>query len=235
MKRIFVIVSLVVLLVIGVVDATEYPIPFLVGNSSDVAIIYGTNQGASSLELVQAGNLQADLQKRIEITLGNVLIKDSEISSVLNRNLIVLGLDGHVCSNSVFKEINRDCKTSGLVSGQFSLEVIANPFSSGKIILVIKGYGVAEIVNAVSYLRNNGFDTSVGSKYIGGEILENNDSSQNEITELGTHTVYEGTRPPRRHRVNNMIVILTRFWKISKSVSQFTTHIYIAIWHNLFY
>ncbi len=46
----------------GLAAAASYPAPFVSGSSANVAIVYGTGTGVSSLDLIQAGNLQADLQ-----------------------------------------------------------------------------------------------------------------------------------------------------------------------------
>ena len=47
---------------IGMAAAANYPNPFVVGGSANVAIVYGTGEGVSSLDIVQAGNIQSNLQ-----------------------------------------------------------------------------------------------------------------------------------------------------------------------------
>ncbi|MBU4070535.1 MAG: hypothetical protein KJ646_06150, partial [Nanoarchaeota archaeon] len=47
---------------LGVAAAANYPAPFVVGGSADVAVVYGTGAGVSTLDLIQAGNIQTDLQ-----------------------------------------------------------------------------------------------------------------------------------------------------------------------------
>ena len=49
----------------GVAAAANYPIPFIVGSTTDVAIVYGTGAGVSSLDVVQGGNIQANLQSKL--------------------------------------------------------------------------------------------------------------------------------------------------------------------------
>jgi len=49
----------------GMAAAANYPAPFVVGNSADVAIVYGTGAGVSTLDLIQAGNIQTNLQSSI--------------------------------------------------------------------------------------------------------------------------------------------------------------------------
>ena len=46
----------------GVAAAANYPAPFVVGGSADVAVVYGTGAGVSVLDAVEAGNLQSNLQ-----------------------------------------------------------------------------------------------------------------------------------------------------------------------------
>ncbi len=49
----------------GIAAAANYPSPFVAGGAADVAIVYGTGAGVSSLDLVQASNIQADLSSRL--------------------------------------------------------------------------------------------------------------------------------------------------------------------------
>ena len=49
----------------GIAAAANYPAPFVVGGSANVAIVYGTGAGVSSLDLVQAGNIQSNLQSKM--------------------------------------------------------------------------------------------------------------------------------------------------------------------------
>jgi hypothetical protein len=46
----------------GVAAAANYPSPFVVGGTADVAIVYGTGTGVSTLDAVQAGSIQTNLQ-----------------------------------------------------------------------------------------------------------------------------------------------------------------------------
>jgi len=47
---------------LGVAAAAAYPAPFVAGGSANVAIVYGTGAGVSQFDIVQAGNVQSDLQ-----------------------------------------------------------------------------------------------------------------------------------------------------------------------------
>jgi len=48
--------------------AANYPAPFIASGNADVAIVYGTGAGVSSLDLIQAGNIQTDLQSSMGTT-----------------------------------------------------------------------------------------------------------------------------------------------------------------------
>ncbi len=54
--------ALMVGMTMGVAAAANYPSPFVVSGAADVAIVYGTGAGVSSLDVVQAGNIQSNLQ-----------------------------------------------------------------------------------------------------------------------------------------------------------------------------
>ncbi len=49
-------------LTLGSAAAATYPAPFVSGGAANVAIVYGTGAGVSSLDLIQAGHIQTDLQ-----------------------------------------------------------------------------------------------------------------------------------------------------------------------------
>ena len=56
---------------LGVAAAVAYPAPFIDGANSNVAIVYGTGEGASIVDGIQSGHIQADLQTRIGGTSGS--------------------------------------------------------------------------------------------------------------------------------------------------------------------
>jgi hypothetical protein len=103
--------------------------------------------------------------------LGDVLVKDSEVSSVSGKNLIVVGGS---CINTVASTLlgGAGCgedftDKTGVGSGQFLIQSLSSTYSSGKIALIVAGYEVADTVNAATYLRTQTVDTSVGKKYKG--------------------------------------------------------------------
>ena len=103
--------------------------------------------------------------------LGDVLVKDSEVSSVSTKNLIVVGGS---CINSVAASLlggsacSADFTTKTSVgTGQFLIQSLASTYSSGKVALVVAGYEAADTANAEKYLTTQNVDTTVGKKYIG--------------------------------------------------------------------
>jgi len=103
--------------------------------------------------------------------LGDVLVKDSEVSSVSSKNLIVVGGS---CINSVAANVlgaaacSADFTTkTGIGSGQFLIQSLASPYATNKVVLLVSGYEAADTVNAATYLRTQTVDTTVGKKYQG--------------------------------------------------------------------
>jgi hypothetical protein len=100
---------------------------------------------------------------------GEILVKDSEVSSVSSKNLIVVGGS---CINSVAANLLGDgarcgsawTAATGVGSGQFLIQSFAR---DGKVALLVAGYDVADTQNAVTYLKTKTVDTAVGKKYIG--------------------------------------------------------------------
>jgi hypothetical protein len=146
---------------------TYYPSPFVVNGVASVAIIYGTQTGVSSLELVQAGNIMSNLQEKYGL-LGDALVKDSQVSSVSTKNWIVVGTP---CSNSaIYKSLGlTDCSSVasklGIGPGQAVFKTVANPQGTGIVFLVV-GYTPEILTKAVTYLLSKEVRTSVGSSYV---------------------------------------------------------------------
>ena len=103
--------------------------------------------------------------------LGDVLVKDSEVSSVSSKNLIVVGGS---CINSVAATLvgGAYCGSSwtdetSVGSGQFLIQSFGDAYTTGNIALLVAGYDVADTVNAATYLRTQTVDTTADKKYIG--------------------------------------------------------------------
>ena len=99
-------------------------------------------------------------------SLGDVLVKDTEVSSVSSKNLIIVGGS---CINSAAATAlgvaSRTCSAAfttatGVGSGQFLIKGVSGAFATGKIALVVAGYEAADTVNAAKYLTTQTVDTS---------------------------------------------------------------------------
>lgn len=96
--------------------------------------------------------------------LGEVLVKDSEVSSVSSKNLIIVGGS---CINSAAAKVlggsycSADFTTAtGVGTGEFLLKGVTGAYTTGKIALVVAGYEAADTVNAAKYLTTQTVDTS---------------------------------------------------------------------------
>jgi hypothetical protein len=103
--------------------------------------------------------------------LGDVLVKDSEVSSVSSKNLIVVGGS---CINTVASTLlgGAGCgadftEKTGVGSNQFLIQSFTSPYSSSAVALVVAGYEATETKYASDYLRTQSVDTAVGKKYKG--------------------------------------------------------------------
>jgi hypothetical protein len=102
--------------------------------------------------------------------LGNVLVTDSEISSVSGKNLVIVG--GSCINSAAATALGVAYPTcgpaftqaTGVGSGQFLLEGVTGKFG-GSFALVVAGYEAADTTNAATYLTHNTVDTS--AKYVG--------------------------------------------------------------------
>lgn len=89
----------------GIAAAANYPSPFVAGGAADVAIVYGTGAGVSSLDLVQAGNIQSDLSSRLgtgtDGTAGSITGGDSVLIAKSSDNLNIGDTWGELFSSSI--------------------------------------------------------------------------------------------------------------------------------------
>lgn len=104
-------------------------------------------------------------------SLGEVLVKDSEVNSVSNKNLIVVGGS---CINSVAAKLlgGAYCGASftdatSVGSGQFLIQSFSDAYTTGKVALLVAGYDVADTQNAATYVTTQTVDTTAGKKYVG--------------------------------------------------------------------
>jgi hypothetical protein len=102
-------------------------------------------------------------------SLGEVLVMDSEVSSVSSKNLVIVGGS---CINSAAATVlgGAYCgaaftDATGVGPGQFLIKGVSGAYSSGKIALVVAGYDAADTVAATSYLTTQTVDTD--KEYLG--------------------------------------------------------------------
>jgi hypothetical protein len=103
-----------------------------------------------------------------ENTLGNVLVKDTEVSSVATKNLIVVGGS---CINSAAAALVGGTKcgaawteATGIGSGQFLIKGYADSTITTELALLVAGYDAEDTVKATTYLLNKDVDTSKAYK-----------------------------------------------------------------------
>ena len=103
-----------------------------------------------------------------ESTLGNVLVKDSEVGNVATKNLIVVGGS---CINSAAAALVGGAKcgaawttATGIGSGQFLIKGYADSTITSGLALLVAGYDAEDTVKATTYLTNKAVDTSKAYK-----------------------------------------------------------------------
>jgi hypothetical protein len=100
--------------------------------------------------------------------LGNILVKDSEVSSVATKNLIVVGGS---CINSAAAALVGGAKcgadwtsATGIGTGQFLIKGYATSTLTSGVALLVAGYDADDTVKATTYLTNKVVDTSKAYK-----------------------------------------------------------------------
>ena len=97
---------------------------------------------------------------------GVMLVKDTEVSSVATKNLIVVGGS---CINSAAAALvgGAHCgaawtTATGVGTGQFLIKAYTSGIAGNSFALLVAGYEAADTVNAATYLRTKTVDTSTG-------------------------------------------------------------------------
>lgn len=107
------------------------------------------------------------------VELGSITVEDSDISSVSDKNLIVIGGS---CINSVAAKMlgsdsaicGADFTTkTGVGADQFLIEAMASPYNAAKVAVLVAGYEAADTEKAVTYLTKVMPATDAGKKYKG--------------------------------------------------------------------
>jgi len=131
------------------------------GDSETYAEVYLAESGVSITTTGTGGGI------------GDIAIKDSEISSMSSKNLVVVGGS---CINTVAANLvgGAYCTSdwedaTGVGAGQYLIESYTSPYSSSKVALLVAGYNAADTRNAQKALINsaNTIDTTAGKKYTG--------------------------------------------------------------------
>jgi len=133
------------------------------GDQDWVTITYAGDQSYGELYLTAP---EATVSSTVTGTtsLGEYLIKDTEVSSMSTRNLIVVGGS---CINSAAAALvggsycSADWTTAtGIGTGQFLIKGYASSTITSEMALLVAGYEAADTVNAATYLRTSTVDTS---------------------------------------------------------------------------
>ena len=127
-------------------------------------LTYGAAQMYADVYLAEeSASITAGASASGASQIGDILVKDSEVSSVATKNLIVVGGS---CINSAAASLvgGAYCgagwtTATNVGMGEFLIKGYASP-SVGKFALLVAGYDAADTVNAATYLRNQALDTS---------------------------------------------------------------------------
>jgi hypothetical protein len=106
--------------------------------------------------------------------LSNMLaIKDIEIDSALDKNLIIVGGS---CINEIAAQLlgsdvplcgDAFTAQTGVASGQYLIQTFNNPNAPGKVAILVAGYNAEDTTRAIADILNKPMNLSVGSKIIG--------------------------------------------------------------------
>jgi hypothetical protein len=121
------------------------------GDEYDLTIEYAGKEAIADVQVITGGAVISAAG-----ALGDVLVKDTEVSTVQSKNLVIVGgscinsaaatvLGGAYCG-AAFTE------ATGVGEGQFLIKGVQDKFTTGKLALVVAGYEAADTVNAATYL-----------------------------------------------------------------------------------
>lgn len=133
---------------------------------NDLVITYHGTESSADVYVSEASTIIVDesSDSGSATQLGAITIKDSEVSSVSGKNLIVIGGS---CVNSVAAELlgGAACEAAfTAASGVKAGEALIKSFDrSGKVALLVAGYNAEDTTKAATYLTMKGADTTVGA------------------------------------------------------------------------
>jgi hypothetical protein len=138
-------------------------------SQKEVSISYPKEQVHAQIYVGAADSSVSSSSNSASATsLGNVLVKDTEVSSVSAKNLIIVGgscinaaaatvLGGAYCGTGF-------TDTTGVGAGEFLLKSVSDSTVTSKVALVVAGYDAADTVAAATYLRTQTVDTGMSYK-----------------------------------------------------------------------
>lgn len=143
------------------------------GDQDSVSITYHGDESYGNVFVIESGATIAPGTSSSGTVkeLGNVVVKDSEVSSVSSKNLVVVGGS---CVNSVAASLlglsASSCGSAwetktGVGAGSFLIQSFDR--GSGKIATLVAGYNAGDTTNAAKALTTQSIDTSAGKKYTG--------------------------------------------------------------------
>ena len=113
--------------------------------------------------------------------LGEVLVKDTSVSTVSSKNLVVVG--GSCINTVAAKLLGSDTPICGadfttkttVANGQYLIQVLDNPYDTGsKVAMLVAGYNAEDTVKAATYLTTHTVNATVGTKLVGTSQTEAN-------------------------------------------------------------
>jgi hypothetical protein len=133
-----------------VTDATE-------SDQKTLTISVPSSQVYASIEVGESGGTTGG-------ALGDVLVTDSEVSTVSSKNLVVVGgscintaaatlVGGNYCGSAW-------TTATGIGSGQFLIKGYSSSSLTSRMALLVAGWEAADTTNAATYLRTQSVDTS---------------------------------------------------------------------------
>ena len=141
-------------------------------SSQAIATINNVQGAQQAYAQLWIGSIGSSIGGSSSGSLGQIIVKDSQVSSVANDNLIVVGGS---CINSAAATLvggafcGPDWTTAtGVGSGQFLIQSFNSSINNaGLVALLVAGYDAPDTVNAATYLTMQKPDTALGNKYIG--------------------------------------------------------------------
>ena len=131
-------------------------------------ILYGSKENSRNDEVLfsvpsqqvygKVSVLGRENSKRVKLPFGSVIVKDTEVSSVASKNLIVVGGS---CINSVSANLIGSSiplcgsdwtAVTGIGAGQYMIKEYTSPYDNSKVALLVAGYHAEDTTAAVNKL-----------------------------------------------------------------------------------